>query len=201
MRSGTGGADVPCGSCRGCCRSSMFIRIAPDETNAIRRIPKALLFAAPGLPKGHVLMGYDDAGACPMLVDNECSIYEDRPRTCRNYDCRVFAATGIAVDPTIQAEIADRVRSWAFTYEGDASREEHRLLQETAAFLQNNRDLFPEGSLPAYPVQLAALVVRIYELFADLTGSERQQGSRPSDAAIAQAIVIAMRDERQRPIG
>ena len=30
-----------------------------------------------------------------MLIDNQCSIYEHRPRTCRTYDCRVFAAAGL----------------------------------------------------------------------------------------------------------
>ena len=27
-----------------------------------------------------------------------CSIYDHRPRTCRTFDCRVFAAAGVAVD-------------------------------------------------------------------------------------------------------
>ena len=79
-------------------------------------------FPAPGLPKGHVLMGYDDHGQCPMLKGGECSIYDDRPQTCRDYDCRVFAATGIAVDREAQPEIARRVAAWAFTYENAESR-------------------------------------------------------------------------------
>jgi Fe-S-cluster containining protein len=80
----------------------MFIHISPEETRTIQRIPRELLFPAPGKPKGHVLMGYTDQGYCPMLVAGECSIYEDRPQTCRDYDCRVFAATGISVDPRTQ---------------------------------------------------------------------------------------------------
>jgi hypothetical protein len=56
LRSGEDGTDVPCGSCRGCCRSSMFIHIGPEEVETIRRIPKGLLFPAPGFPRGHVLM-------------------------------------------------------------------------------------------------------------------------------------------------
>jgi len=99
----------------------MFIHIEPAETQTIQRIPRALLFPAPGLPKGHVLMGYSDKGHCPMLVGNKCSIYEDRPQTCRDYDCRVFAATGVPVDQS-QTEIADRVKAWAFHYESEASR-------------------------------------------------------------------------------
>ena len=171
----------------------MFIPIRPEESKTIRRIPRALLFPAPGLPKGHLVMGYDDQGRCPMLVDNECSIYEDRPQTCRDYDCRVFAATGIGVDPQTQAEIASRVEAWAFDYQNEGSREEHRIVQEAAAFLEKNRDLFPKGSLPGYPVQLAALAIAIYRLFAELAGNK---DAAPPDAEIARAIVNAMNRQK-----
>jgi Fe-S-cluster containining protein len=197
LGSGKGGADVPCGSCRGCCRSSMFIHIKPEETQTIQRIPRQLLFPAPGLPKGHVLMGYSDEGRCPMLVDNECSIYEYRPQTCRDYDCRVFAATGIAVDPQAQAEIARRIKAWVFHYESEEGRREHTILREAGAFLQKNRDLFPSGGLPGYPVQLAALAVRIYRLFSDMT-TKHGDGSAVSDAAIARGIMRAL-NEPEKP--
>jgi len=190
IRSGTIGADVPCGTCRGCCRSSMFIHIRPEETLTIKRIPRALLFPAPGQPKGHVLMGYNDQGQCPMLVDSQCSIYEDRPQTCRDYDCRIFAATGVAVDEQSQPEIANRVKQWVFDYESEESREEHNIVKQAAGFLENNRDLFPPGSLPGYPVQMAALAVRIYRVFSEMTAKRRLDA--PSDAAIAQAILIEM---------
>lgn len=38
-------------------------------------IPAELLFPAPGLPKGHVLLGYDANGHCPMLAEGGCSIF------------------------------------------------------------------------------------------------------------------------------
>jgi hypothetical protein len=177
----------------------MFIHIRPEETQTIRRIPRALLFPAPGLPKGHVLMGYDDQGCCPMLVEGECSIYEDRPQTCRDYDCRVFAATGVSVDRQTQAEIADRVKAWAFTYEKEESREEHRMVKAAAAFLEENRDLFPPGSLPGYPVQLAALAVRICRLFSGKATRMHEAGSAVSDAAMVQAILTAL-SEPETPL-
>jgi uncharacterized protein len=139
-----------------------------------------------------VLMGYDDKGQCPMFVDNQCSIYEDRPQTCRDYDCRVFAATGIAVEREIQPEIAQRVAAWEFSYESEGGSEEHRLLKEAAAFLSANRDLFPQGSLPSYPVQLAALAVRVYRLFAELKAKSHGHGSVMADTAIARDLVIAL---------
>lgn len=200
LRSGNGTAEVPCGECRGCCRSSMFVHIKPEESQTIMRIPRALLFPAPGLPKGHVLMGYNDRGECPMLVTGDCSIYEDRPQTCRDYDCRVFAATGISVDQQTQAEIARRVSEWVFDYESEASREEHQMVQRAAAFLEANRELFPDGSLPNYPVQLAALAVEIYRLFSDLTEKRNKGGCDLGDAAIVQAIVAALSETESAPV-
>jgi uncharacterized protein len=186
LRSGKDGTAVPCGTCTACCRSSLFIHIKPEEAQTIQRIPRALLFPAPGLPKGHVLMGYSDKGHCPMLVDNKCSIYEYRPQTCRSYDCRVFAATDVPVDQQTQADIAERVKAWVFDYENEESRKDHGIVKDAAAFLQKNGDLFPPGSLPAQPGQLAALAVQIYRLFADTTAMP--------DAAIAHAIMTALNE-------
>ncbi len=172
----------------------MFIHIRPEETRTIQRIHRALLFPAPGLPKGHVLMGYNDQGQCPMLVDNECSIYEDRPQTCRDYDCRVFAATGVSVDRQSQPEIADRVKQWVFDYENGESREEEKIVRQAAAFLEKNCDLFPRGILPSYPVQLAALAVNIYRLFSEPAKNTHEDTPAPSDASIVHAIMTALRD-------
>src|SRR5437868_3481590 len=79
---GEHGSDVPCGACTACCTSSQFVHVEPDETDTLSRIPAELLFPAPRLPRGHMLMGYDERGHCPMLIEGKCSIYEHRPRTC-----------------------------------------------------------------------------------------------------------------------
>jgi Fe-S-cluster containining protein len=188
LQSGTGATAVPCGVCTACCRSSMFIHINPEETQTIPRIPRALLFDAPGLPEGHLVMGYNDKGHCPILVDNKCSIYEYRPQTCRSYDCRVFAATGVAVDQD-QPDIAHRVNAWVFNYESEESRQEHRTLKQAAAFLQKNGHLFPPGTLPTRPAQIAALAVMIYRIFSTNTND----AAKP-DAEIARDILIALNE-------
>ncbi len=54
------GADVPCGDCTGCCTSSQFVHIGPEEADTLAHIPAELLFPAPRLPSGHVVLGYDD---------------------------------------------------------------------------------------------------------------------------------------------
>jgi hypothetical protein len=92
-----GDADVPCQGCTACCRSFQFVEVGPDETDTLAHIDPALLFPAPGRP-GFKVLGYDERGHCPMLVDDRCSIYEHRPRACRTYDCRVFAAAGLEPD-------------------------------------------------------------------------------------------------------
>ena len=111
--------SVPCGRCTACCTSSQFVHIAPDESDTLAHVPAELRFPAPGLPPGHVVLGYDAHGHCPMLVDGACSIYAHRPRTCRTYDCRVFAATGVEPDTT-QPAIAERVSHWRFTVDDEA---------------------------------------------------------------------------------
>jgi hypothetical protein len=65
------------------------------------------------------------------------------------------------------------VKAWEFTYESEDGREEHRILKEAAAFLEKNRDLFPQGSLPGNPTQLAVLAVRIFRLFSSMMGKGR----------------------------
>ena len=108
---GDGEADVPCGGCTACCTSAQFVHVAPDEVDSLAVIPAELLAAAPGMPTGHVVIGYDERGHCPLLVDGRCSVYAHRPRACRTYDCRVFAATGVQPD---QPQVAEIARRWHF---------------------------------------------------------------------------------------
>jgi Fe-S-cluster containining protein len=131
---GNGDAEVPCDGCTACCRSAQFVYIEPDETETLARIPAALLWPAPRRPPGHVVLGYDERGHCPMLVDDRCSIYEHRPRTCRMYDCRVFAAAGVDPGPQ-KPEIAARVRTWEFRYASDEARAEHDAIRASATAL------------------------------------------------------------------
>jgi hypothetical protein len=98
------------------------VHIGPDEAATVASIPGELLFPAPGLPEGHVVLGYDERGHCPMLSDEGCSIYSTRPRTCRAYDCRVFSATGIAVDEPGKGEIAAQAARWRFSVAADEDR-------------------------------------------------------------------------------
>jgi Fe-S-cluster containining protein len=185
-------AEVPCGSCTACCRSFLFIHIKPDETRTLARVPKQLLFPAPGSPKGHVLMGYNHKGECPMFVENRCSIYDDRPRTCRDFDCRVFAAAGVGPDDDgPQALIAAQARRWEFERPTAADHEEFSAVRAAGAFLREHRASLP-GGLADSPVPIALLAIRIYRLFLASNGGPVEGRPGPSDAEIARAVLAEL---------
>jgi hypothetical protein len=179
------GTDVPCGDCVGCCISSYFIPIRPCDQAAINVIPKELLVAAPGQPNGHTMLGYREDGACPMLNNRQCSIYEHRPQTCRDYDCRIFAAAGIDAGGTDKSTINMRVRAWRFTYESESARLAHEAVLAASKFIREEGASFPNRRVPTAATGIAVLAVKTYTLFmtpsiADLDGRE-----------IAEAIIRA----------
>ena len=159
-------SEVPCGDCTACCTSSQFVHVAPDEDDALAHIPSELLFAAPGLPPGHRVMGYDERGHCPMLTDGVCSIYAHRPRTCRTYDCRVFPAAGVSPDDDKPA-IARRAGRWQFTHGSVDDEVRHDAVRAAARFLAGTDD-GERGSRrppPASRTRLAVLAVEVHDAF------------------------------------
>jgi uncharacterized protein len=175
---GEHGTDVPCGTCTACCTASQFVHIEPDEADTLAHIPGELLFPAPRMPPGHVVMGYDEHGHCPMLIDNRCSIYEHRPRSCRVYDCRVFAASGVAIDGAAQEGIADRVRRWQFRFPAVKDDVEYASVRRAAEYLSTQEaELEDEfGSLPA--AQRALLSLQISQLFLHSEAAPSSQAVR-----------------------
>lgn len=85
-------ADVPCGSCTMCCEMlSPFL--TPEEISSgmyplsfIQPSHEQLL-SNPSI--GPIVSLYrKKEGGCGMFVDNKCSIYNYRPVSCRQFDCR-----------------------------------------------------------------------------------------------------------------
>ena len=187
-------SEVPCGGCTACCTASQFIPIEPDEVATLARIPRELRFPAPRRPPGYVLLGYDERGHCPMLVDGACSIYEVRPRACRTYDCRVLPAAGVDLTERDKALLAQRARRWRFSHPTERDRAEHDAVRAAAAFLAERGDELPAGSVPASDTQRAVLAIEIHETFlhadpadADGTGG-RVAVVAPDPAAVRVAI-------------
>jgi len=172
VAAGRAEADVPCGTCTACCRAGWFVHVAPDEVEALRRIPAALQFPAPGRPPGHVVVPHDDRGRCPMLTDAGCSIYEHRPRTCRAFDCRVFTATGVRPDGDAAADVAHRAAAWRFDRTGPDDRRHHLAIRAAVERLADD--------LAGRPGDLAGAAVRVHELFLD--------GASPSEDDLRRAL-------------
>lgn len=162
---GDADSDVPCDRCTACCTSSQFVHIEPDETDALAHIPAELLFPAPRLPPGHVLLGYDEHGRCPMLIDGACSIYAHRPRTCRTYDCRVLPAAGVELDDPDKVAIARRARRWRFTHPTEDDRVEHEALRAATRFVRDRGDALPDGAVPVTATDRAVVAVRVHDAF------------------------------------
>jgi Fe-S-cluster containining protein len=155
-------ADVPCGSCNACCRTFHFIHVRPEEKRARARLPRDFLTPAPGLPPGNLVLGHDQNGCCPMLVSGRCTIYADRPLACRTYDCRVYAATGVAPD---RDAIAEQVRRWTFGYLSQEDRERQAAVLAAVRFVRAHPECLPSDAARIQPLRLAVLAVAVHEAF------------------------------------
>jgi Fe-S-cluster containining protein len=162
---GEHGSDVPCGGCTACCTSSQFVHIEPDETDTLSRIPAELLFPAPRMPAGHMVLGYDERGHCPMLIDDKCSIYAHRPNACRTYDCRIFPAAGIDVDGDEKAAIARQAGRWQFSFPTPIDRARHDAVRTAATFLVEHADSLPTPGVATNATQRAVLAIELHDDF------------------------------------
>ena len=194
---GTVDADVPCGTCTGCCEASQFIHLTPDDTDALAHIPAEVRFPAPGLPSGHQLMGYDEHGRCPMLVDGACSIYDHRPRTCRTYDCRIFAATGVRPDVDPSGAVATRVEQWRFRIASGVDQDEQAAVRAAARMLERPERDLPEVLRTRSATHRAVLAVETAVAFlgpADAAGRRAPVDASPE--ALASIVEAAAAPDR-----
>lgn len=157
--------DVPCDTCTACCQSRYFVHIGPDETETLQAIPAELLVPAPRQREGHMMLGYDESGTCPMLENGRCTIYTQRPRTCRQYDCRVFAAAGLQAGGDDKAAVNEQVHRWRFDEINSDDVEQRLAVASAARYLMENQQSLPGGSGLANPIQLALSAIKIHHLF------------------------------------
>ncbi|WP_342377679.1 YkgJ family cysteine cluster protein [Myxococcus stipitatus] len=75
-----------CLRCGMCCDGTLFTHVSlqPDEASALRRHGVPLLQREEGPP---VL-----AQHCAALDGRTCTVYADRPASCRRYHCQLFSA-------------------------------------------------------------------------------------------------------------
>ena len=191
---GERGSDVPCRSCTACCTSSQFVHIEPDERETLAHIPAEMLFPAPKLPRGHLVMGYDENGHCPMLIEGRCSIYVYRPRTCRVYDCRVFAASGQGIDDPGKDSIASQVRRWEFLFPSGEDRVAYESVRAAADFLCEHAAEIGGGTTAIGPAERSVLAVQLHDLFLDRNGD-------PGASTVTTPGINAVRVELRRRAG
>ena len=121
-----------------------------------------------------------------MLVGTRCSIYADRPLTCRDYDCRIFAAAGIDAGSDDRSVINRRVRQWRFRYESSLARTTHTAVRDAAHFIKTKPHAFP-GQPPSIPTGIAVLAIKVHRVFLDPTLSSK------SDEQIARELIAESR--------
>jgi Fe-S-cluster containining protein len=76
-------ANVPCGDCLQCC-VSLTPYLTPEEFESGQYI--YTLLAGPDNTPCIAIPRTEDG--CVYLKNNKCSIYETRPKACRQFDCR-----------------------------------------------------------------------------------------------------------------
>jgi hypothetical protein len=96
------------------------------------------------MPPGHLVLGYDRAGRCPLLGDAGCSIYEHRPRACRTYDCRVFPAADVDPDDGDGPE-ARQARRWRFDLVDAGDEAALAAVRAAARFVERHPEVLDDG--------------------------------------------------------
>ena len=142
---------------------------------------------------------------CPMLTDDRCTIYEHRPRTCRTYDCRIFAAAGVTVDGD-RVRIERQSRRWRFRHGSAASETRHAAATAAAAYLDEHRGELPEHAVPRNTTQLAVLAIELSPLFAAIDtvsdpAIEPVSGESHLVEPALDVVAAALRDARPEPRG
>jgi hypothetical protein len=177
-------ANVPCGDCIGCCVSSYPILLRLKDRLAREQVPEARLIG-PARPGERWLMGYRDDGSCPFLEERRCSIYSDRPQTCRDYDCRIYAAAGLLPDGN-RPVIADRVGAWEFGHSSEQDGHEADAVKRAAQFIRAHAELFPRAMRAGSATAAAVLAVKTYPMFLE-------PEDRRSPEELAQRVMDAAR--------
>ena len=77
-------SDVPCGECNQCC-IHLSPLLTPEEFESGKYIYTLTTTPNTSLPAFAIPR---DKNGCYYLKDGKCSIYNDRPKACRQFDCR-----------------------------------------------------------------------------------------------------------------
>ena len=76
-------SDVPCGECNKCCSLSPLL--TPEEFESGKYM---YTFMKTEFSDEPVVSIPRNKNGCMYLIEGKCSIYDDRPQSCRVFDCR-----------------------------------------------------------------------------------------------------------------
>ena len=82
--SSTPAGSVPCNGCVRCCVGDAIRLLPDDDAHKYMTVPH------PFIP-GARMLDHKESGACIYLAETGCSIHFDKPRMCREFDCRTVA--------------------------------------------------------------------------------------------------------------
>lgn len=86
-------SDVPCGTCTKCCEV-LTPFLTPEEVSSglyplsLIQPDKNILQENPNVGPLVAMFKKSPTGGCSMFIDGKCSIYDIRPKSCRQFDCR-----------------------------------------------------------------------------------------------------------------
>ncbi len=188
---GSAGSTVPCGDCTGCCTSSYSIEVRPADAAALERIPAQSLFRSLGSAAGNWTVRPKAEGTFSLICRGQATIYTQRPQTCLDYDCRVFAAAGVEAGGEDKAVINRRVREWRFRFSSAADLQAYLAIKAAAAFIGGQYAHFPRGAAPRNALGIAALALRVYPVF--LPPGPPQTAPETADAILAASAAFDRR--------
>lgn len=179
------GIQVPCGTCRACCRSGYFIPVRAAEHSTMAVVPSRVLMPSLSASQtGDRLIAITPKGDCALFVRGNCSIYSNRPQACRDYDCRLFAATGLRTGhPAIDLQID----GWRFCHDDADSLRIQAAMQEVAGFILRYPQAFPGGRAPTRAPDVAVVAFKAHRIWL------ARDTPTVSRAQLAERIVQACR--------
>jgi hypothetical protein len=86
-------SDVPCGSCTTCCEV-LTPFLTPEEVTSglyplsLIQPDKHMILENPNVGPLVAMFKKTPSSGCSMFIDGKCSIYDYRPKSCRQFDCR-----------------------------------------------------------------------------------------------------------------
>ncbi len=109
-----GEVTVPCGTCDACCRDFDEIFLTDEEAPKYEHI-----ICEEGKNAGRPTLARKD-DHCHYLTEEGCSVYKDRPKNCRQFDCRALAHCGVF--PMDFPRVNAAVQHWEPTFKTEEEK-------------------------------------------------------------------------------